>query len=330
MAIPTGPQKAAMIITILGEDIASDVLKHLTPEETRRVVSEIAKLDYIPPESIEKVSREFQRLLESGFSKGGKETADNLMNRVLGKQSSMTASMDELTEKGDKEALEVLQDADPYTILQNIKNDQPQTIAIILRNLSPAKSSRILRGLTPEAQEGVIRRMAQLETPSPEIISEIARTLKSKLMVASSTDDIRKLSGVGIASTIVSYIGGKEANEILKGIEKVDPITADRMKDLIFTFDDLANLDNRSMQKVVREVEMEDLVKCFKAASDKIKDKILSSMSEHAREELMEEFETLGPVRLSEVEEAQRKVVEVVRKLDEAGEISIIREEDKL
>lgn len=313
----------AVILMSLGNEVAGEVLKYLDSEQVKAITREISKIDYIPSEDAGSVIREFHKLLTvSGFVIGGELKAKSLLARV----NPELASHDLGVGPEDKEALQILKDADPTAISDIIKDDQPQVMALILRALSPMKASKILRNLPTEIRDEVIQKMTQIDELPKQTIDGMAKALKPKLKLAGSRDEIRQSSGVGVASTIISYIGGEDAKSILDSINKMDPETAERMKNLIFTFDDLANLDDKYVQRIVREIDRNDLVKAFKASSEKIKSKLLANMSDRAREELMEEVETTGPVRLADVEDAQRKIVETIRNLEEKGEIAIVKE----
>ena len=318
----TGPQKAAVIIAWLDDTLAVEVLKQLSPEEIKTVAKEIAQLGNIAPTAVKGVLSEFNELMTEQPIVGNQTRATALLNQVLG-NLEYSDIVGDYGGENDKKALEILQNADPFAILDAIKNDQPQTIAITLRTIPPAKASMILRDLPPETMEAVINKMTKLDNVSPEIINVIAQSLRVKLRLATSKEEIRRSSGIGIASTIVSYIGGAEAQNILRSIGEKDSDTANRMKDLIFTFDDIADMEDKALQQIIREIDRHTLVVAMKGANEKIKNKILSNVSERAKEELMEEFETLGALRLAEVEEAQRKVVEIIRRLDEEGKVTL-------
>ncbi len=323
----TGTQKAAIVLMTIGDDVATEVLKYLDPDEVTDITRMISKLDYISPEETLSVIREFHKFLTStGSVIGSKNRAIGLLNRVNPELANSEMGKNVIE---DKEATQILKEAEPTAILDIIKDDQPQTIALILRALSPMKASRILREFSPDIRNEVIAKMIKIDELPKEVLDGIAKTLKPKLKLATSTDEIRKSSGVGIASTIVSYIGGEDAKDILKSMSEADPDAAERMKDLIFTFDDIGDLEDKYLQKIVREIDRDTLVKSFKAASDKIKDKILTNMSDRAKEEFMEEIETSGPIRLADVEEAQRKIVELIRSLEEKGDISIVKSADQ-
>ncbi|MFA5032189.1 MAG: FliG C-terminal domain-containing protein [bacterium] len=318
----SGPQKAAVIIAWLDDTLAVEVLKQLSPEEIKSVAKEIAQLGNIPPRAVKNVLSEFNELMTEQPIVGNQTRATALLNQVMG-NLEYSEIVGDYGGESDKKALEILQNADPFALLDAIKNDQPQTIAITLRTIPPAKASMILRDLPPETMEEVIKKMTKLDNVSSETVNIIAQSLRMKLRLATSKEEIRRSSGIGIASTIVSYIGGADAQNILKSIGEKDSDTANRMKDLIFTFDDIADMEDKALQQIIREIDRHTLVVALKGANEKIKNKILSNVSERAKEELMEEFETLGALRLAEIEESQRKVVEIIRRLDEEGKVTL-------
>ncbi len=318
-----GLQKAATLLISLGTEVAVQVLKHLTPTEVEQLTAEISRLHQIPVSVARSVLEEFQQLAGTPTAtlQGGLGYVRTVLERVVGRDRA-----EEIVERlsaGQSGTLTVVRRIDPRNLLNFIRREHPQTIALILANLEPSRAAKLLAELPPDLQIEVIRRIATLDKTGPEILSEIEAVLEERLASLFQPEVSPQGGGVKAAAEILNQVSRTHEQNILEGLEQVDGALAEHIRNLMFTFEDLILVDDRGIQRVLREVNQRDLAIALKAAGEEVRTKIFKNMSERARTILKEEIEDLGPVRLREVEEAQRKIVTIVRALQEAGEIVV-------
>ncbi|BCR21728.1 flagellar motor switch protein FliG [Borrelia sp. HM] len=328
----TGKQKAAILLVSIGSEISSRVFKYLSQDEIESLTFEIAKLDIVTSELKDTVLLEFKELMmaQEFIQKGGIDYARELLEKSLGTQRAVDI-INNLGSALQSRPFEFVRRADPANILNFIQQEHPQTIALILSYLDPQKASFILSSLPTEIQTNVARRIALMDRTSPEVVREVERVLEKKLASLSS-EDYTSAGGVDNVVEIINMADRKTEKFIIESLEEEDPELAEEIKKKMFVFEDIVLLDDRSIQRVLREIDGQELAKALKSVDMPVQDKIFKNMSKRAAGMLREDMEFLGPTRRKDVEEAQQKIVALIRKLEEQGEIVISRggEEDVL
>ncbi|WNY65758.1 flagellar motor switch protein FliG [Borreliella andersonii] len=328
----TGKQKAAILLVSIGSEISSKVFKYLSQEEIESLTFEIAKLETITSELKDNVLLEFKELMmaQEFIQKGGIDYARELLEKSLGTQKAVDI-INNLGSALQSRPFEFIRRADPANILNFIQQEHPQTIALILSYLDPQKASFILSSLPTEVQTNVARRIALMDRTSPEVVREVERVLEKKLASLSS-EDYTSAGGVDNVVEIINMADRKTEKFIIESLEEEDPELAEEIKKKMFVFEDIVLLDDRSIQRVLREIDGQELAKALKSVDIPVQEKIFKNMSKRAASMLKEDMEFLGPTRRKDVEESQQKIVSLIRKLEEQGEIVISRggEEDVL
>jgi flagellar motor switch protein FliG len=327
----TGRQKAAIFLVTLGSEISSEIFKHLREDEIEQLTFEIARLEAIAPEDRDRVLMEFQELMmaQDFISSGGIDYARELLEKSLGTQKAVDI-INRLTSSLQVRPFDFIRRADPAHLLNFIQQEHPQTIALILAYLEPQKASMILGSLPHEIQSDVAKRIATMDRTSPEVLREVERVLEKKLSTLSS-EDYTAAGGVESIVEILNLVDRSTEKTIIESLEEDDPELAEDIKKRMFVFEDIVLLDDRAIQKVLREVDTTELAKALKAVDSEVQDKIFRNMSRRASTLLKEDMEYMGPVRLKDVEESQQKIVAIIRKLEEQGEIVVARAgEDEL
>ncbi|MFC5712149.1 flagellar motor switch protein FliG [Thalassorhabdus alkalitolerans] len=321
----TGKQKAAILLISLGPDVSAQVYKQLTEEEIEKVTLEIANVRKVESEIKATVLEEFHQIVmaQDYISQGGIGYAKSVLEKALGENEAMEV-IERLTSTLQVRPFDFARKADPSQILNFIQNEHPQTIALILSYLESVQAGQILSELPEELQADVAKRIALMDSTSPEIVNEVESILEKKLS-ATVVQDYTEAGGVESVVEVLNSVDRSTERTILESLEIQDPELADEIKKRMFVFEDIVTLDNRSIQRVIREVENDDLQLALKVASDEVKDIIFNNMSQRMSETFKEEMEFMGPVRLRDVEEAQSRIVGSVRTLEEAGEIVIAR-----
>lgn len=321
----TGRQKAAILLISLGPDVSASVYKHLSEEEIEKLTLEISNVRQVDAEKKETILEEFHQiaLAQDYISQGGIAYAKQVLEKALGPEQAMNI-INRLTSALQVRPFDFARKADPAQILNFLQNEHPQTIALVLSYLEPAQAGQILSALPQEMQADVARRIALMDRTSPEIINEVEQVLERKL----STTVVQDYTQTGGIEAVVEVLNGVDrATEraILDALEIQDPELAEEIKKRMFVFEDIVTLDNRAIQRVIREVDNADLLLALKVSSDEVKEVIFRNMSSRMAETFKEEMEFMGPVRLRDVEEAQSRIVAVIRRLEEAGEIVVAR-----
>jgi flagellar motor switch protein FliG len=327
----TGRQKAAVFLVSIGSDISSEIFKYLREDEIETLTFEIARMETIEPEQKDAILNEFQELMMANqfISIGGIDYARELLEKSLGSQKAIDI-INRLTSSLQVRPFDFIRRTDPAHLLNFIQQELPQTIALILAYLEPNKASVILQNLPPEVQSEVARRIAIMDRTSPEVLREVERVLEKKLSTLSS-EDYTAAGGVGSIVEILNLVDRSSEKQIVEALEEEDPELAEEIKKRMFVFEDIVMLDDRSIQKVLREVDQQELSKALKSVDAEVQDKIFKNMSKRAAQMLKEEMEFMGPVRLKDVEEAQQKIVSIIRHLEDTGEIVVARAgEDEL
>ena len=327
----TGRQKAAIFLVTIGSEISAEIFKYLREDEIETLTFEIARLETIEPEQKDAVLQEFQELMMANqfISTGGIDFARELLEKSLGSQKAIDI-INRLTSSLQVRPFDFIRRTDPAHLLNFIQQEHPQTIALILAYLEPQKASIIMQNLPHEQQSDVARRIATMDRTSPEVLREVERVLEKKLSTLSS-EDYSAAGGVESIVEILNLVDRASEKQIIEALEDEDPELAEEIKKRMFVFEDIVMLDDRSIQKVMREVDSQELAKALKSVDTEVQDKIFRNMSKRAASMLKEDMEYMGPVRLKDVEESQQKIVSIIRHLEDTGEIVIARAgEDEL
>jgi flagellar motor switch protein FliG len=326
----SGKQKAAVFLVTMGSEISAEIFKHLNDAEIETLTWEIARLEHIEADDRDFVLQEFQELMmaQDFISTGGLDYARELLERSLGNQKA-TDIINRLTSSLKTRPFDFIRRTDPQHLLNFIQQEHPQTIALILAYLESAQASAILSQLPQEKQSDVARRIATMDRTSPEILREVERVLDKKLS-SLSQEDYTSAGGVESIVDIINLVDRTTEKYIIETLEEEDPELAEEIKKRMFVFEDIVMLDDRAIQRVLREVDSPELAKALKAVDAEVQEKIFRNMSKRAAALLKEDMDYMGPTRRKDVEETQQKIVAVIRKLEESGDIVIARngEED--
>ncbi|HHY14946.1 MAG TPA: flagellar motor switch protein FliG [Firmicutes bacterium] len=321
----TGKQKAAVLLVSLGPDLSSEIFKHLREDEIEELTLEIASLRRVQPELSNRVMEEFHDLMMAReyLEHGGIEYARELLEKALGPARAREI-IERLTASLQVRPFDFARKTDPSQLLNFIQNEHPQTIALILAYLHPEQAGMILSSLPPELQVNVAKRLAQLDRTTPEVLQEIESTLEERLS-AFAVDDYTMAGGIESAVDVLNMVDRATEKTIIDTLEEEDPELAEEIRKRMFVFEDIITLDDRSIQKVLREVDSQDLALALKTASEEVAERIYRNMSKRAGEMLREDIEYMGPARLRDIEETQQQIVAIIRRLEESGEIIIAR-----
>ena len=321
----TGPKKAAILLLALGEDAAADVMKNLEESEIQQVGYYMRRFTDVSTEELDTVLEEFYRnsvMSEEGVSiSSSPDFVKNALTKALGADKAKELS-DNLRAGEEEAGLDALRFAEPIMISNYIRNEHPQTIALILSYMNYVEqSSTVLRELPESVEADVLYRMAVIESIPPGVVSEMNEVLTEEMKTAGRM--ATSVGGVEPVAEILNSVDKATETRILTSIEETNPDLAEQIRELMFTFEDMALIDSKQMQIVMKDVDQADMVLALKTASDAVKELIFSSMSSRAAEMVRDDLENLGPAKLSDVEAAQQKIIKVVKKLEEDGSIVI-------
>ncbi|MBL4932927.1 MULTISPECIES: flagellar motor switch protein FliG [Clostridium] len=321
-----GIQKAAILFITLGPEASSPIIKKLPESEIQKITYEIANITSVTSDQRQEILNEFMEMNKARdyILEGGMDYARQLLSKALG-----TTRAEEILEKvSDATAqyrpFSIARKADAHQLLNVISNEHPQTIALILCYLQPDKGAQVMAELPEEVQSEVAFRIATMSNTSPMVIKEIEKVLEGKLSSMIRTE-MTSLGGVQTLVDILNQVDRTTEKNITESLEREDAELADKIKSSMFVFEDIITLDDVSIQRILREVEGKDLALALKGCSEDVANAIFRNQSKRAAASLKEDMEFLGPVRLMDVEKAQQKIVSVIRRLDEAGEIIISR-----
>ncbi|MFC1725550.1 flagellar motor switch protein FliG [candidate division KSB1 bacterium] len=319
----TGRQKAAILIIALGTEVASQVFKHLKDKEIERLSIEIANMKDVSSSVMEGIVEEFYQMImaQEYISQGGLDYAKNVLEKALGPRKAHEV-VSRVESAIHVSGFKLLKEVDPNQLLNFIQHEHPQTISLILANLESEQTSAIISDLPPEIQADVAYRIATMGKISPDLLSDIEGVLENQVETVFG-QDLSAAGGAKAVAEILNLASRSVEKAILSDLEKRNPELATEIKNLMFVFEDIVLLDDRSVQRVLREVESKDLGLALKMSTDEVRELIFRNMSERASNLLKEELEYMGPVRVKDVEEAQLKIVEVIRNLEEDGEVII-------
>jgi flagellar motor switch protein FliG len=319
-----GKRKAAIFLLSLGSEASAEVIRNLDERAIEALANEIASIGMVPHEVKERVLKEMAMTLSSAATggAGGVGKAEEILEAALGKAKASDI-VGKMRMRKSSGALRKIEEMDSGTVVEFIKGEHPQTVALIVAHLEAQAAANMLAALPEELRAEVARRIATLGSVSPDAAAEIEQILASQLEGLGKGEDVATTSGVKILADILNVADRATEKEVLGAIADNSPEIANQVKQLLFVFDDILKLDDRAVQRVLREVDTNDLALALKAADEDIKKKILDNVSERAAEMIQEEIEYMGPKRLSEVEAAQLRIIEVIRSLEEANEIII-------
>lgn len=319
--------KAAVLLIAIGVTSASQMLMHLPEEEVEQISVEVAKLKDVSSDVVTKVIEEYYQMMTAKqyVSQGGMDYAKQILEKAWGarKAEDFLKRIEAATEVS---AFYLLQTVDDAQLLSFLQDEHPQTAALILANLKPKQAAAVLSLLSEELQNEIAYRLATMEKTSPEMVKEIEDVLREQLGTVFGSD-MRSTGGAPAVAEILNNATRAAEKSILEHLRERDPEMAMEVTNLMFLFEDVATLSDESIQKIIKEVDSKTLALALKATSDELQSHIYSNMSERASGMLKDELEYLGPVRVREVEDAQGTILEIVRRLDEAGEITIARGE---
>ena len=318
----TGRQKTAIVCMAIGPEHAATITAGLNPEEAEVVALEMAQLDRVPQATIDIVLSEFLELTlgVDSISTGGVEFARDVLERAFGAQKAQIILKRIQGQLADSDRFGRLRRADPQQLGSTLRGEHPQTIALILAHLDPGHVAAILREIDPALGGDVMYRIARMEKVSPEMISLVERAIGNEADLAFS-QGMSTVGGPAAVAAVLNLVSTSLEKEVLDFVAEKDPHISDQIKNLMFVFEDLSSLDDKSLQRLLREVDVKQLALALKAASLELKAKIMATMSQRAVAGLKEEIEFLGPVKMRDVEAAQTDIVSKVRALEESGEI---------
>lgn len=321
----SGKEKAAILLISLGPEKSAQIFKHLKEEEIEQLTLEIANIRTIAPETKEQILKEFYEicLAQEYIVEGGISYAKDILEKALGSERAMEV-INRLTVSLQVRPFDFLRKTDASQLLNFIQNEHPQTIALILSYLKPNQSSMVISALSPEKQADVARRISLMDRTSPDIIKEVERVLEKKLSTL-VTEDYTAVGGIDSIVEILNAVDRGTEKHIMETLEIEDTELAEEIRKRMFVFEDILTLDNRSIQRVLKEVDNNDLGIALKGSNEEVQNAIFSNLSKRLSAMIKEDMDYMGPVRLRDVEEAQQKIVNIIRKLEDSGEIVISR-----
>jgi flagellar motor switch protein FliG len=316
-----GLSKAAVLLLAIGPESAGIILRHMSRELVEDLTREVAGLGNVPSSVRERILNDFYHvaLAKHYASEGGLVYARSVLEKALPKDEA-TRVMQQIEHSVYKQPFAFLQKAETENLLTFMQDEHPQTIAMILAHLPSSKGSEILAGLPQNKQVEVVTRVANMEQTNPEVIREVEQGLADRLSGV-MTQQFQKVGGVDSVAEMLNLSDRSTEKGILEALEAEDPDLVEQIRRLMFVFEDILLVNDKGIQAVLKEIDNEELALSLKTASDEMKEKIFSNMSERAAQLIKEDMEYMGPVRLSDVEQAQQRIVDVVRRLEDAGEI---------
>lgn len=319
----TGIKKAAILMVSLDTDTAAKIMANLATEDIERISMEIARLEDISSETRDAVIREYYQIHQARkyLEQGGLEYARALLEKSLPPEDA-AAILDGLQQSIAQTPFHFLKKTDADNLLTFIQDEHPQTIALILAHLSSKQASEVLAGLSAKKQIEVVKRVARMEQTTPEAIRQVEAGLETRLASVMS-QELEQAGGVETIAEVLNLVDRTTEKGILENLEEEDPDMVEQIRRLMFVFEDILLVNDKGIQAVLKEVETDELALALKTASEELQTKVFKNMSERAATMIKEDMEYMGPVRVSDVEQAQQRIVDVVRRLEEAGEVII-------
>ena len=321
----TGLQKSAVLLITLGPEKSASIFKHLKEEEIEELTLEIANTRSITPQIKDEVVNEFYQvcLAQQYIAEGGIGYAKELLEKALGTEKAMDV-IGKLTASLQVKPFEFIRKTEPSQLLNFIQDEHPQTIALILAYLSPQQASIIISSLPQERQADVAKRVAMMDRTSPDVIKEVEKILESKL-ASLVNQDYTIIGGVDQVVEILNAVDRGTEKHIMETLEIEEPELADEIRKKMFVFEDILLLDDRAIQRVLHDVDNNDLALALKGSNEQVQNAIFNNLSKRLAAMIKEDMEFMGPVRMKDVEEAQQKIVNIIRKLEDSAEIVISR-----
>jgi len=326
----SGAQKAAVLLLQMGKERSAKVLRSMRESEVAEIMAEVARLRNVDSTRVADVLDEFKSMAEQkiSFTSGGLELARSILEETLG-EAHATDILERVTQGRLELPFEFLHRADPRQVLSFIENEHPQTITLVLAHMPPERAALVLSGLPEDRQRTVAHRLATMDRTSPDVIEQVEQVLERRLSSVLQPSEMTAVGGVQSLVDILNRSDRGTERLILETFEQSDPELADEIRQRMFVFEDITQLDDRSVQLVLRQVDTKDLAMALKGVRADVRQLILRNMSERAAQNLVEEIDLLGPVRLKSVEEAQGGIVRVIRALEESGQLVLNRGADE-
>lgn len=323
----SGAQKAAIFLFSLGEDLASNVIKQLTPEEIRKIGAAFSRISKLTPNTVDEIMHEFQEDANMPLpiqvgKDGGTHFLKNVVSKAVDKDKAKSL-IEDIQDEAKSYLFQNIKQLDPRTVALFLRAEHPQTIAIVLTHLDSLHAAEIIEELPPAIQANVVTRIAELENIPPGIVEEIDEVLKQEISAIKGGDG-HKRGGVGLVAEILNQVNSKIEGQIMKDLEEQKQGLAEEIRKLMFVFEDLLKIDDRSILAILKEIDNENLMKSLKTASEGLKEKIFKNMSERASQMLKEDIEVMGPLRLKDVEAAQQAILKVAKRLETEGKIVLM------
>lgn len=323
----SGARKAAIFLMGIGSELSAEIIRQLAPEEIQRITGEIATLSSVAPEQMISVFKEFEKLSESGryFALGGPENARRMIEQAIGKETAQKLLDDSPLPPPPEEPVVPeeaggpFRDTDPHELAKVLREENPQTLALILSNLAPEQAGPLMASLPPEVQPQVALRIALMDRISPDVFNRIAQAIRARLK---ASKQLTRSNGSRALASILNNLDGDVADRVLTSLEPDNAPTVDSVRQLMFVFEDIINIDKEGIKLVLARVDRKILTLALKGTSDKMKQHFTQCMSQRSSEMLLEDMEALGPVRIREVSAAQQQIVGAVAALKREGAIS--------
>lgn len=316
-----GMQKSAVLLIALGAEISSEILKYIDDETVENLARQIIEMRGVHPRVTDAVTDEFYHMIlaQQYIFEGGLEYARTVLEKALGSQRAYEI-ISRVQTTNQLKGFNVLKNIDPNQLLSFIQKEHPQTIALVLSQIDRRQAASIISELPEKIQADVVYRIAKMDQVSPELVREVEEVLESRV---DFTTVGKKIGGVKSVAEVINMVGQTVEKSILTNLAEKDNELADEIKKLMFVFEDILLLGDRSIQQVLSNVDTKDLAMALKASSEEVKNKVYANMSERAASMLQEELEYIGPVRVKDVEDSQQRIIDTIRRLEESGEIVI-------
>jgi flagellar motor switch protein FliG len=326
----SGTQKAAILLLQIGKEHSAKVLRSMSDTEVADLMAEIARLRGVDTSLVDEVLEEFGSIAgtKMAITSGGLELARSMLEEAMGEDKAGEL-VDRITAGMIDMPFEFIRRADPRQVLSFLQDEHPQTITLVLAHMPPDQAALVLSGLTEGLQREVSHRLAVMDRTSPDVIEQVERVLERKLSSVLQPTETTAVGGVQSLVDIINRSDRATERLILEGLERSDPDLADEVRQRMFVFEDITTLDDKAIQLILRQVDSKDLAVALKGVRNEVRSKIMRNLSERAAQNLGEEIDLLGPVRLKSVEEAQGGIVRVIRALEESGQLVLSRSADE-